>query len=93
MKMKPMYVGPNLSKSEKYIRDKYIRVAQIGDNWNCFLSVDNQEFYLVEHTSKDRADWFGDMASIALYKMVRQIVRGEVDALVKDIQRGEEENG
>lgn len=51
------------------MKKKYVRVKKIGDKWNTYLQIDHQGFSVVEQTTKERAEFFGNMLAIALSRV------------------------
>lgn len=54
------------------IREKYIRVVKMGDKWNTYLQIDHQGFCICEQTTEDRANWYADMLTIALERLIER---------------------
>jgi hypothetical protein len=73
------YPKSKLTKLQKALRKKHTRVRSIGKNRSyCSLTIDSQEFDLVELMETKRADWFADMLAIALSKLVEHHTLGKV---------------
>jgi len=52
------------------VRKKHTRVAMIGGKWSAFLQIDQQGFCICEGTTKKRANWYADMAAIAIKRLL-----------------------
>lgn len=65
--------GENMETIDKSLvarmKNKYVRVKKIGDKWNTYLQIDHQGFSVVEQTTKERAEFFGNMLAIALSRV------------------------
>lgn len=53
------------------IRQRYTRVVKINERWHCYLTIDYQEFCVVENTTYRRAQRYGKMLSVALERMLK----------------------
>lgn len=52
------------------IRRRYVKVVRRGEHWAALLEIDHQSFYVVENTTKSRAQWFAKMLTVALARMI-----------------------
>lgn len=50
--------------------ERYAKVKRAGRKWKACLVVGNQEFTVVEDTTRARAQWFSEMLVKALKKLV-----------------------
>ncbi len=60
-----------LSPLEKSIRKKYTQIIGYGKSRSVLLSIDQQSFYVVQHTTLKRAKWFQNNLAIALTRLLR----------------------
>ena len=60
--------------SGSVIRERYTAVRPNGRKYSCFLKVDTQSFKIAEDQSKVMAEWFRDMLTIALERVISQNV-------------------
>lgn len=44
----------------------------MGDKWNTYLQIDHQGFCICEQTTEDRANWYADMLTIALERLIER---------------------
>ena len=56
--------------NKKEIKEKYTRIVKMGDKWNTYLQIDHQGFCVCEQTTKKRADWYVDMLTTALQRLL-----------------------
>ena len=52
------------------VKEKYVRVVKINGKWNAYLQIDQQGFCVCEQTTKKRANWYADMLSVALERLM-----------------------
>jgi hypothetical protein len=52
------------------IRNRYTRVIKIGNKWNTYLKIDEQDFRVAQQTTYRRAQWHGIMLALALQRML-----------------------
>jgi hypothetical protein len=57
---------------EQRMRRRYTRIHRVQGSARVFLSIGHQEFEICEWTSLVRANWFADMAAIALARLVKR---------------------
>ena len=61
-----------LTERQKELKKKYTRITEIDCEYVAFFMVDNQSFSIADGaTTKKRADWFCNMISIALDRMIQ----------------------
>ena len=52
------------------VKEKYVRVVKINGKWNAYLQIDQQGFCVCEQTTKKRANWYADMLTAALQRLI-----------------------
>ena len=61
-----------LTPDERRMRCSYTRVYECTGLATTYIRIDHQEFKICEWTSVVRANWFADMAAIALARLVKR---------------------
>ena len=61
------------------LRKQYTRVVKIGGAWNTYLTIDHQEFCVVDGTHYGRARWYSRMLAVALARLLETNAPRSVD--------------
>jgi hypothetical protein len=67
-----------LTSDERRMRRGYTRVHKSTGLAKTYIRIDHQEFEICEWTSVVRANWFADMAAIALARLVKNETKGKL---------------